>query len=77
MGLNPTVGPEFTTIYIDDVLIFSKSLEEHITHLELVFQRIQEAGLKLKPTKCRFICREVEYLGHLIMPETTSKQASC
>ena len=69
MGLNPTVGPEFVTVYIDDVLIFSKSLEEHITHLELVLQRIQEAGLKLKPTKCRFICREVEYLGHLITPE--------
>ena len=68
MGLNPADGPGFVTVYIDDVLIYSKSLREHLRHLELVLQRIAKVGLKLKPTKCKFICQEVEYLGHLITP---------
>lgn len=68
MGLNPTDGPDFVTVYIDDILIFSKSLEDHLQHLECVVKRIQKVGLKLKPSKCRFICQEVEYLGHVITP---------
>ena len=42
MGLNPAEGPEFVTVYIDDVLIFSKSLKEHLVHLELVLKRIEK-----------------------------------
>ena len=68
MGLNPADGPGFVTVYIDDVLMYSKSLREHLRHLELVLQRITKVGFKLKPTKCKFICQEVEYLGHLITP---------
>ena len=45
MSLNPTEGPESVTVYIDDVLIFSKSLREHLKHLELVLKRIEEVGL--------------------------------
>lgn len=67
--LNPVDGPDFVVVYIDDVLVFSRTLEEHLEHLRLVIQRIQEAGLKLKPTKCHFIRKEVEYLGHIITPE--------
>ena len=68
-GLNPEEGPNFVVVYIDDVLIFSRSLEEHFQHLRMVLRRIEEAGLKLKPSKCQFLRREVEYLGHLITPE--------
>ena len=64
-GLNPPEGPDFVSGYIDDVLVFSRTLEEHMEHLCLVIERLREANLKLKPAKCR---KEVEYLGHLITP---------
>ena len=41
-------------IYLDDVIVFSKTPEEHITRLEAVFKKISDAGLKLKPSKCEF-----------------------
>ncbi|KAL5481633.1 hypothetical protein EMCRGX_G021832 [Ephydatia muelleri] len=68
-GLNPAEGPEFVSVYIDDILIFSANLEDHIGHLKLVLERITQANLKLKPSKCHFIRKEVEYLGHVITPE--------
>ena len=68
-GLNPDAGPDFVAVYIDDVLVFSRTLEEHLSHLQAVIERIQEAGLKLKPVKCSFAHSEVEYLGHLVTPE--------
>lgn len=45
MGLNPTDDSDFVAVHIDDVLIFSRTLEEHIEHLKLVITRLQEAGL--------------------------------
>ena len=69
LGLNPEEGPDFVAVYINDVLVFSRTLEEHIQHLQLVIKRIRECGLKLKPAKCHFIRKEVEYLGHTITPE--------
>ncbi|KAL5475685.1 hypothetical protein EMCRGX_G025531 [Ephydatia muelleri] len=68
-GLNPAEGPEFVSVYIDDILIFSANLEDHIGHLKLVLERITQANLKLKPSKCHFIRKEVEYLGHVITSE--------
>ena len=69
MGLNPEDGPDYVTVYIDDVLVFSRTLEEHLEHLRRVIGRLQEVGLKLKPAKCQFIREEVEYLGHLLTPQ--------
>jgi len=68
-GLNPEAGPDFVAVYIDDVLIFSRTISEHLSHLQAVISRIEEAGLKLKPSKCYFARQEVEYLGHLVTPE--------
>ena len=68
-GLNPEEGPDFVSVYIDDVLVFSHTLTEHLQHLRLVIQRLQKVGLKLKPAKCHFVRQEVEYLGHLITPQ--------
>ena len=55
MGLNPTDDSDFVAVYIDDVLVFSRTLEEHIEQLKLVITRLQEAGLKVKPSKCHFL----------------------
>ena len=67
-GLNPPGGDAFVSVYIDDVLIYSRTMEDHLAHLRAVLGRLQEAGLKLKPAKCRFMCKEVEFLGHCITP---------
>ena len=48
--------------------MFSETLEEHLRHLHSVMDRLAAAGLKLKPSKCRFIRQEVEYLGHVLTP---------
>ena len=59
----------FVLIYIDDIIIFSKSIEEHLTHLEEVFRRLREANVKLNPKKCSFVKQKVEYLGHVVTPD--------
>lgn len=56
-------------IYLDDLIIFSKTFEEHLERLQLVFDRLQEHGLKLKPSKCQLVREEVQYLGHLVSAE--------
>ena len=53
-------------IYLDDVLVYSRTFEDHIKHLRLVFDRFREANLKLKPKKCHFGQNKVKYLGHVI-----------
>ena len=53
-------------LYLDDIVVFSKSFEEHLTRLEAVFQRLHQAGLKLKTSKCHFFKQSIKYLGHII-----------
>ena len=48
-------------IYLDDILIFGKTIKEHNQRLEMVLSRIKQAGLKLDPTKCRFMQTEIKY----------------
>lgn len=45
----------FALIYIDDIIIFSKSVDEHLAHLEEVFRRLRDANVKLNPKKCSFV----------------------
>ena len=56
----------FVIAYLDDIIIFSKTEEEHLQHLEIIFQSLCEVGLKLKWSKCNFMKLHIEYLGHLI-----------
>ena len=53
----------FTFTYLNDVLIFSKSWEEHLEHLNVVFNRFKSAGLKIKLSKCQFFKTQLHYLG--------------
>ena len=57
---------DFCFVYVDDILVASKSFDEHLLHLKLVFERLRQAGLRLKPTKCNFLRAEVPYLGYVI-----------
>ena len=56
-------------IYLDDVLMYFHTFEDHLQHLRLVFEHFWEAGLKFKPKKCYFGQRKVKYLGHMISKE--------
>jgi hypothetical protein len=56
-------------IYIDDLIILSPSISSHLEHLEEVFSRLKEAGLKLKPSKCNLLKTEVAFLGHIVTQE--------
>ena len=53
-------------IYLDDIIIFSKNPDDHITRLEGVFEKLAKAGLKLKPSKCKFFKPSLKYLGHIV-----------
>ena len=55
---------QFCVAYLDDILIFSETWTDHLKHLRLVFQRICNAKLTLKLSKCEFATAELDYLGH-------------
>ncbi|CAK1598131.1 unnamed protein product, partial [Parnassius mnemosyne] len=61
---------DFTVNYIDDILVFSKSYNEHINHLSQLLEAIKQEGFRLKFTKCTFASNSVKYLGHIIENNT-------
>jgi hypothetical protein len=54
--------------YLDDILIYSDSMEEHRKHVRMVLRRLRDVGLTLKPSKCEFHTERTEYLGYIISP---------
>ena len=62
----------FCSIYIDNILIFSESIEEHLHHLAQVFERIESFGLKPHPSKCSLGHSEVLFLGHVVSADGIS-----
>ena len=56
----------FAIAYLDDILIFSTSFEEHLIHLNTIFDRLRYHGLKLKLKKCSFLQTETNFLGFVI-----------
>ena len=56
-------------VYMDDIVIYADSLDEHARKLKILLARLQNAGLTLQPEKCRFLQREISYLGHIITKE--------
>ncbi|GBM26303.1 Retrovirus-related Pol polyprotein from transposon 297 [Araneus ventricosus] len=63
------LSSEACLVYLDDIIIVGRTFEEHLSNLRKVFQRLQNANLKLSPKKCRFFQKEVTYLGHVISAE--------
>ena len=64
--LQSDISNTFVSVYLDDVIVFSRSLDEHMEHLRAVFDWLRRAGLMLNPSKCKLMCNEVEYLGHVV-----------
>ena len=60
---------ESVLIYLDDIIVFSTTLEEQVKRLSQVFNRLRENGLKLKPSKCHLFQSSVHYLGHVVSGE--------
>ena len=59
----------FALIYKDDIVIFSKLIEEHLTHLDELFTRLRDANVKLNPENCSFVKQRVVYLGDVVTLE--------
>jgi hypothetical protein len=60
---------KFVVIYFDDILIYSKSLDEHIEHLRVVFVALREARLLANLEKCTFCIDQVDFLGYVVTPQ--------
>ena len=50
-------------VYIDDIMVMGKTMEEHLENLRAVLMRLHQSGYRLKPSKCHLLQQEVEYLG--------------
>ena len=59
----------FVLIFFDDVLGFSRNVEEHEKKMRIVFHALRQANLKLKPKKCRLFQESVTYIGYKLSPE--------
>ena len=52
--------------YIDDIIIYSENVEQHLEHIRMVFERLDKHNLRLNPDKCEFLKEEIGYLGHIV-----------
>ncbi|KAK9694518.1 Reverse transcriptase (RNA-dependent DNA polymerase) [Popillia japonica] len=57
---------KFAIAYLDDIIVFSNTPEEHQRHLRLVFERLSQHGLRLNLGKCKFASNSLDYLGHVM-----------
>ena len=56
----------FAIAYLDDIIIFSRMAEEHLSHNRQVFEKLRSAKLSMKFSKCDFFTEEIQYLGHIL-----------
>ena len=68
----------FAIAYLDDIIIFSKTPQQHLSHSRMVFKKLTSANLSMKKSKCNFFSKEIQYLGHILsatgirpLPSTT------
>ncbi|GBG93449.1 hypothetical protein CBR_g70545 [Chara braunii] len=62
----------FVLVYLDDILVYSRTLEDHLGHLRRVLETLRRAKSKANRDKCEFVWQEPEYLGHFVTPEGIS-----
>jgi len=56
-------------VYLDDIVVFGETFEEHSTRLKEIFERLRQFELKIEPDKCEFLKTELNYLGHVMTSE--------
>ena len=59
-------GFNFAIAYLDDIIIFSKTPQEHLLHIRMVFKKLISANLSMRKRKCSFFSKEIQYLGHIL-----------
>ena len=59
----------FAVAYLDDIIIYSSTLEEHLEHIRTVFEKLRNAKLSMKLSKCYFFAKKIQYLGHILGKE--------
>jgi hypothetical protein len=57
---------KFVLVFMNDILIFSKTMDNHVEHLKIIFQILMENQLFIKFNKCTFAQRQISYLVHII-----------
>ena len=68
--------PNICLVYLDDIIVFSSTIEEHMSRLQTIFSRLRQAGLKIKPKKCSLLQSSVTYLGFLFSEQGVAPDAS-
>jgi len=63
-------------VYLDDIIVYSTTVEEHLVRLRKLFDRLRTANLKLKPSKCHLLRAEIKFLGHVVLAEGASTDPS-
>ena len=61
-------------LYLDDIIVFSSTVEQQLERLRLVFERIRKANLQLKPKKCHLFRKEVSFLGHRVSADSVTTE---
>ena len=66
--MDQTLRPhqQYAVAYLDNIIVNNETWEEHVTWVEAIPQALWEAGLTAKPTKCRLVMEQVNYLGHVV-----------
>ena len=56
----------FAIAYLDDIIMFSRTPQEHLSHIRMVFEKLKSTNLSIKKSKCSFFSKEIQYLGHIL-----------